>query len=64
MFLCVVVTKGAQFDQYDWPRRLYNQVSIYNIDTHDESYNIGVGFYNEKNNDRHYTPHSFSNFKL
>ena len=32
MFLCVVVTKGAQFDQFVWPRKLRSQVTIYNID--------------------------------
>ena len=32
MFLCVVVTKGAQLDQFDWPRTLRSQVSSYNID--------------------------------
>ena len=32
MFLYVVVAKGAQFDQFDWPRKLRSQVSIYNID--------------------------------
>ena len=30
IFLCVVVTKGAQFVQFDWPRKLRSQVSIYN----------------------------------
>ena len=30
MFVCVVVTKRAQFDQIDWPRTLRGQVSIYN----------------------------------
>ena len=32
MFLCVAVTKEAQFNQFDWPRKLRSQVSIYNID--------------------------------
>ena len=32
MYLCVVVTKGSQFDQFDWPRKLRSQVSIHNID--------------------------------
>ena len=32
MFLWVVVTKGARFDQLDWPRTLRSQVSIYNIE--------------------------------
>ena len=32
VFLCVVVTKGAQFDQYDWPRTLGSQVSNYDRD--------------------------------
>ena len=31
VFLCVVVTKGAQFDQFDWPRRPCSQDFIYNI---------------------------------
>ena len=31
MFLCVVVTKGAQFDQFDWPKKIRCQVSISNI---------------------------------
>ena len=30
VFLCVVVTKGAQFDQFDWLRTFRSQVSIYN----------------------------------
>ena len=32
VFLCVVVTKGAQFDQFDWPRTFRSQVSMYNKD--------------------------------
>ena len=36
MFLCVIVTKGAQFDQFDWLRKLRSQVSIYNIDVNKE----------------------------
>ena len=32
MFQCAIVTKGAQLDQFDWPRTLRSQVSIYNID--------------------------------
>ena len=31
-FFFVPVTKGAQFDQFDWPRKLRSQVSTYNID--------------------------------
>ena len=34
MFLCVVVSKGAQFDRFDWPRTLRSKVSNYNIDIH------------------------------
>ena len=32
VFLCVPVTKGTQFDQFDWPTTLRNQVSTYNKD--------------------------------
>ena len=32
VFLCVVVTKATQFDQFDWQRKLRSQVCIYNID--------------------------------
>ena len=32
MFLCVVATKGAQFNQYNWRRTLHSQVSVYNIE--------------------------------
>ena len=32
MFLCVPVTKGAQFDQFVWPKTLRSQFSTYNID--------------------------------
>ena len=35
VFLCAVVTKGAQFNQFDWPRTFCSQVSIYNIDASD-----------------------------
>ena len=36
VLLCLVVTKGAQFNQFDWPRAFCSQVSIYNRDTHKE----------------------------
>ena len=32
MFLCVIVTTGAKFDELGWPRKLRSQVSIYNVD--------------------------------
>ena len=28
----MIVTKGAQLDQFDWPRTFRSQVSIYNRD--------------------------------
>ena len=32
VFLYVPVTKGAQFDPFDWPRTVRSQVSTNNID--------------------------------
>ena len=45
MFMGVVVTNGAPLDQFDWPRTLRSQVSIYNIDFHNLAmYNITEGW--------------------
>ena len=32
VFLCVPVTKGAQLDQFNWPRTLHSGVFTYDID--------------------------------